>query len=106
MVELGVGFEHAVYRDNTKDKNEAVLIPRVFFEKSFFGQSKLSQDASFFLPAEDPGEYRMHSETALTNPLNERLSLKFSLINDYDSAAAEGVKEHDMRFISALKYAF
>ena len=106
MAELGAGFEHVVYRDDTKDKNEAVLIPRLFFEKAFFGKSKLSQDVSFFLLVKELREYRIHSETALVNPLNEYLSLKFNLINDYDTAVAGGVKEHDLRFISAVKYAF
>jgi putative salt-induced outer membrane protein YdiY len=104
--ELGMGYEHVVYRNDRKDKNETLLIPGIFLEKSLFCRSRVSQECSFFLPFDEFEEYRIYSESSLINPLNECLSLKFSLINEYDAAAAEGVKKHDLRFISVLKYDF
>ena len=106
MLECGIGFGHTNYRDNTKDKNEAVLIPRVFFEKKLFGESRLSEDISLYPSLESIGEYRLHSETSFINPINEKLSLKFSLIEDYNSDPAKDTKKNDLSIISSLIYSF
>ncbi|KPK97119.1 MAG: hypothetical protein AMJ95_10755 [Omnitrophica WOR_2 bacterium SM23_72] len=106
MAEVGVGLEHTRFRDNTKDSNEPILIPRAFFEKTLFGSSRISQDIVFYPSLKETGEYRMHSETALINPINEKLSLRLSFIDDYNSDAAGDTKKNDTRFISSLAYSF
>jgi len=106
MSELGLGLEHTSYRDNTKNDNEVVLIPRAFFEKKLFGESKISQDTTLYPSLEDTSEYRLHSETAFINPINGSLSVKFSLIDDYDSDPPTNTKKNDLRFISSLIYSF
>ena len=106
MLECGIGFGHTNYRDNTKSKNEAMLIPRAFFEKSLWGESKISEDITLYPSLEDFGEYRLHSETAFINPINDKLSLKFSLIEDYNSYPAQGTKKNDLSLISSLVYSF
>ncbi|MBU0503676.1 MAG: DUF481 domain-containing protein, partial [Candidatus Omnitrophica bacterium] len=63
ITEVGIGLEHANFKDDTKDSNEAVLIPRAFFEKKLFGKSRISQDIIFYPSLTESGEYRFYSET-------------------------------------------
>jgi len=107
MAELGVGWEHTEFRDsNTGQSNEAILVPRGFCEKKIFDNLKISEDITLYSSLEDTGEYRLHSETTLTNTINERLSFSFSFIDDYNSAPAEDTRKNDLRFISALTWSF
>lgn len=106
MVECGVGIEHIKFRDDTKDRNEAILIPRAFIQKNIFDNVLISQEFILYPSLKDTGEYRMHSESALINPINDKISLKFSLIDDYSSNPATGVKKNDWRLISSLVYSF
>lgn len=106
MAEFGVGFEHTKFRQEEPDQNETVLIPRAFLEKKVFSRSKITQDISVYPSLTESGEYRLHSETSLVNPLTDKLSLCFSFIDDYYSDPAEPAKKNDSRFISSLKYSF
>lgn len=106
MTEIAVGLEHTAFRDSTKDSDELVLIPRAFFEKELFGKSRVKQDLSLYPSLSDAGEYRLHSETIFINPINEKLSLQFSLIDDYNSNPVKDTKNNDTRFISSLVYSF
>ncbi len=104
--EVGLGLEHTEFRDNTKDSDEAVLIPRAFFEKKLFGDSMVSQDLTLYPYLGDVGELRLHSETKLTDPITDKLSLSLSLIDDYDTSPAEDTKKNDIKLISALTCSF
>lgn len=106
MVEVGVGLEHTTFRDDTTNTNEAILIPRAFLQKKLFANSIISQDVILYPSLENMGEYRFHSETSLVNPINDRLSLQFSLITDYDSTPPKDTEKIDTRLISSLTYAF
>jgi len=106
MTEVGIGLEHTNFRDDTKDSNEAVLIPRAFFEKGLFGKSRISQDIIFYPSLTESGEYRLHSETAFINPINEKFSLRFSFIDDYNLNPTKDTKKNDTRLISSLSYSF
>ena len=106
MFDVGIGLECTNYRDNTKRDREGVLIPRAFFEKKLVGESRISQDITFYPSLEDTGKMRVHSETALTSPLSEKLSLRFSFIDDYNSEPSGGIKKNDFKFISSLNFSF
>ena len=106
MAEIAIGLEHTDYRDETENSNEAILIPRAFFERGLFVNSKLTQDVTLYPSLMDVGEFRLHSETTFTNPITDKLSLNFSLINDYDSDPPDDTKSHDLRLISSLAYGF
>lgn len=106
MVEAGVGLEHTTFRDGIMNTNEAVLIPRAFFEKKLFVDSRISQDIILYPSLEEMREFRLHSETSLVNPISDKLSLQLSLITDYDSAPPKDTKKRDTRLISSLTYAF
>ena len=106
MAEIAIGLEHTDYRDEREFSNEAILIPRAFFERGLFVNSKLTQDVTLYPSLMDVGEFRLHSETTFTNPITDKLSLNFSLINDYDSDPPDDTKSHDLRLISSLAYNF
>ena len=106
MAEIAIGLEHTDYRDETEDNNEAILIPRAFLERRLFVNSKLTQDVTLYPSLMDVGEFRLHSETTFTNPITDKLSLNFSLINDYDSDPPDDTRSHDLRLISSLAYGF
>ncbi len=106
MVEGAVGFEHTDYRDQTPDRDEAVLIPRAFFDKEVFSKSRISQDITFYSFPDDISEYRLRSETIFKSPLKDNLSLRFSLIDEYNSDPPADVQKNDIRFISGLELSF
>lgn len=106
MVESGLGFEHTRFRDGTKDGNEPILIPRAFLQKRLFDHALISQEIILYPSLKNTGEYRLRSESALTNPINDKMSLKFSLIDDYNSTPASDIKKNDWRLISSLVYSF
>jgi putative salt-induced outer membrane protein YdiY len=104
--EAALGSEHTDYGDETGDSSEAVLIPGVFFEKKLFSNSRITQDLLFYSTLEDLSKYRLHSETAFTNSITRKVSLRLSLINDYNSAPPQDTEENDLYFLSSLTYSF
>lgn len=106
MNELGIGVTHTKYRDDTEDKTELVLIPRLYLEKRLFGKSRISEDLTVYPSLTNTGEYRLKSETVFTNPITDKLNFKVTWINEYNSDPGDDVKEHDMSVVSSLEYAF
>ena len=106
MVEAGAGYEHTSYRSNIKDKGGWVLAPRAFFEKELFSNTKISQNIFYYPAFEDFSDYRIHSETMLDIAMNHKLSLRISLIDDYNADPPADTKDNDLRVISSLAYSF
>lgn len=105
-VDVGIGLEHTDYRDVTGDTSELTLVPSAFLEKKIFGESKITENVTCYPSLEDSANYRLHSETSFVNPINDKLSLRLSFIEDYDSSPATGTKKNDIRFTSSLVYVF
>ena len=106
LAEAALGVEYTDYRDESESRAEMVLLPRGYLEKSIFVNSKLTQDVIVYPSLSDSGEYRLRSETTLTNPLNDKLAVNFSFVDEYNSDPPEDTKSNDMRFISSLSYSF
>jgi putative salt-induced outer membrane protein YdiY len=104
--EVALGLEHTDYRDETGDSEEAVLVPGLFFEKELFTNSKITQDLSFYSTLEDMGKYRLHSETVFTNSITKKVSLRLSLIDDYNSDPPQNTEKNDLYLLSSLTYSF
>ncbi|NQT95519.1 MAG: DUF481 domain-containing protein, partial [Candidatus Omnitrophica bacterium] len=98
--------DHTVYKIKIKDRDEWVLTPRLFLEKKLFNNSKITQNLYYYPTIEDYNDYRFRSDTSLDVALNKKLSLRLSLINDYNSAPPKDTKKNDLRLISALAYSF
>jgi len=106
LTEAGIGYEYTEYRDDTDSDGEVILIPRLFFEKTLFNNSRFSQDITMYPSLSEFGEYRVRSESSFINPINGHISLKLSLIDEYNSDPADDTKKNDLRFISSLMYSF
>jgi len=104
--ELGGGYSHTHFRDETPDRNEAVLIPRMFTQKKLIWGMLLSEDLTFYPSLSETGGYRCRSETVFSAPIRNGLAVKMSVIDDYNSKPAEGAKSNDIMLISALEYLF
>jgi len=106
MTEVGLGWERTSFRDATANRSEVVLVPRGFAEKTFRGETTLSQDVTVWPVMSDRGKYRLRAETVLTNPITAGLSLRVNFIDDYQSDPGSGTKKNDARILSSLVYAF
>lgn len=105
MAEVALGWERTDFGSG-KDNDEIISICRGYLQKKLFGESKISQDIFLYPSLSNLGDYRLHSETVLENPINDKLSLQLSLINDYNSTPPGNVKKNDIRLISSLVYLF
>ena len=105
LTELGAGIEHTRFRSTGDTKTEPVAIPRAFVERKV-GKFKFSEDLTSYFYLRDAGEYRLKSESIAEYPFSAKTSGRLSLIDEYSSDPAEGVKKNDMRLVSALVYSF
>jgi len=106
MAEVGAGATRTVFIDETESTTEMVLTPRIYAEKKLFGASKVTQELRLYPQLTDVGEYRLRSETVLSNPITERLSLEVSLIDEYNSLPGKDTKKNDVRLVTSLAYIF
>ncbi len=106
MTESALGYEITDYNNDTGDTEEPVLILRVFVEKTFSAGLKISNDTSVYPSLEEPGEYRVHSETAATEPLGNGVSIRLSYVVDHDSDPPEDLEETDTRLMASVVYSF
>lgn len=106
MTEAGIGFSSTKFRDQSKRRQEMVLIPRVFLEKTLFEKLKISEDLFLYPSLTERGEWRLTSETAFETPLTDALALRFSFKTLYNSRPGTGTKKRDTRLITSLVYTF
>ncbi|MFC1576836.1 YdiY family protein [Candidatus Omnitrophota bacterium] len=106
LAELAIGLEHTDFRDETEDSNEAIYIPRIYAEKKLFDAVSISESLTFYLPFAKVSNYRLRSKTSLNTSINEMLTFRIQLIDDYNSAPPDDTSKNDMRIISSLAYSF
>ena len=51
---------------------------------------------------DESDQYRFKSETKFTSPLSERISLRFSFIDEYNSDPAAGAKNNDTQTLLSI----
>ncbi|MFP4472948.1 MAG: YdiY family protein [Candidatus Omnitrophota bacterium] len=105
MTELAVAHEYTNYRTGASS-NEALLTPRVYYERLIMEKLRFSQDLIGYVPVDGYDQYRLRSETSLKHSLNDRLSCRLSFIDEYNADPAAGSKDNDYRLIYALEYSF
>ncbi|MBU2063171.1 MAG: DUF481 domain-containing protein [Candidatus Omnitrophica bacterium] len=106
MMELGFGAEHTDYTDSTKRKTDTIVLPRAFFQKKVFADSTFEQDVTLFFNLSEGDEYRLRSETRLNNPLSDKILLRLSFVDEFDSNPPQAAKKNDTRTILSLVYSF
>jgi putative salt-induced outer membrane protein YdiY len=105
LAELGMGWEHTNYREEKDSTNDIIWLPRAFFESELIKNIKLRGDL-YLYPTVNFDEYRLHAESALLMAINKIFSLKFALINDYNSDPPSDTEKHDVRLESSLVASF
>lgn len=106
MAEVGIGWERTVFRGTTARRREFVLASRLFFFKRLFGDVEVSQDVTVWPRLDDLAAYRLRSETQLMNPLGAGLSMRLSVIDEFQSEPAQEAGRNDLRILSSLVYSF
>ena len=100
LLEAGIGWEHTKYRHDAKNNDEAVLVPRLYFEKRFYGKVLISEDFYWYPALGAFGDYRFRSETAVTAEFNSMFAIRFSVIDDYNSQPKdEKTKKNDLQLV-------
>ena len=69
-------------------------------------QLKYTQVLTFFPSLSDGGEFRMYWESVFTTPISERLDLRLSIIDRYDSNPQPGVESNDLTIAISLAIKF
>ena len=105
MLEAGIGGEYTNFRDDTESEIQAVVVPRGYIEKKFKNM-RFSQELIAYPSFKDKLEYRLHSETAVTNPISDNVLLKISLIDDFNSKPQGDTEKNDYRLTSGLDVKF
>ena len=106
MVELAGGLERTDYRDGKDSSAKFVAVPRGYLKRLLIKDLWFEQDIVFYVVADDLSRYRLRSESSLIHMLTEQLSWKFSLIDEYNSDPAGGIRENDYRLIYTIDYSF
>ena len=106
LAEVGLGLEYTDYYGDKKNTSNLVAVPRLFYEQELFKRAKFTQDIYVYPALTDSGAYRVHSESAFTLSINDKLGLRLSLIDDYNSDPPEDTKKNDMALMSSLVYSF
>ena len=106
LAETGLGVTYTNFRDDMDAKTELVMIPLLFFKKKLIGNLTVSEAVIVYPSLTSVGDFRLHSETILENPITEWLAIRFSLIDDYNNNPGPNTKDNDIRAISSLVYKY
>lgn len=104
MTELGVGVTYTDDITGFSNQTELEMIPRLYFKKAIFENSALSENFSIYPSVTESGDYRFISETQFEHPLNRHLSLRLSLLNEYNSNPGPDTKSNDLRFTTSVAW--
>lgn len=103
-LELAGGFSQTNFRDSTANRFEGMLIPRFFFESRIYGRSRFIQDVNVYSSLADDGGYRVRSESTVEAPFLDRLKIRLSVIDDFNSNPSAGAEQNDIRILSSVAY--
>jgi len=102
--EAGAGILHEEFRTDTQD--EAILQFAVSFKWQITKQLLFTQIVTIWPSLSETGEFRLTSESNFTTPIGERLDLRFSIVDRYDSNPPAGVTENDLQVTLSLVIRF
>jgi putative salt-induced outer membrane protein YdiY len=105
-VDAGLGYRVTKHRiDITADDDVATAVGHTFLKKKIFDKAFFSEDLTVYPGLKSGSGLLVRSESALTNPLSDNLSLEFKFLVDYNSKPA-GLKKTDTQTIVGIKYKF
>lgn len=101
-----IGYQYTAYRDNTKNEGEWVWIPRFFMDTKFIANMRLTQEITLYPSLEDVETFRLRSETSLVQPINDKISWKLTLSEEYNSQPKGSAKKNDYSLTAGIDVAF
>ena len=108
--EVGAGATVEFYQsrpDTDDEKIEAVLRFHAELVTTVFDRSEFGQALTIYPSMTDLGAFKLISDTSLTTPLSERLDLRISIHDEYDSdPEVPGVKRNDLTLRATFIYRF
>ena len=106
MAEMGFGWEYTDYSSGKDSLSTATVIPHVYFEKTLWEKLKLSQDFIYYPSLSDFAVFRFRSETIASLKVFKNMSIKLSLIDEYNAAPPADAKKNDLQLVTAAVYTF
>ncbi len=104
MVEASLGWQITDYYESDDDDVLVCVVSGLIEHK--FRTGVVARQLLTIYPSLEEGEYRLRSESSLTLPMRENLSIRLSLLDEYSSDPGRGRKKSDVRFISSLEWSF
>lgn len=105
-MECAFGFEYTDYRQDPDINEKAIFIPRAYYEQKIFDRITVSENLFLYPTLEDIMDYRIVSESVVNCLFTEKISLRFSILDEYASKPPEATKKNDLIFLSSLVYSF
>jgi putative salt-induced outer membrane protein YdiY len=102
--ETAAGFAQTNFSDATANRFEALLIPRFLFESRIYGRSRFIQEVTAYVSLDASNGYRVRSESAVEAPFIDRLKVRLSVIDEFNSNPSAGAQNNDIRLISSVAY--
>jgi len=108
--EVGAGATAEWYdsrETGSEQKSEGILWLHGEWTTKVFDRSTFSQVLTVFPSVTDVGTFKLVSDTSLTTPLSQKLELRVSVHDEYDSdPEVSGVEKNDLTFRTTLVYRF
>ncbi|MDH3591416.1 MAG: DUF481 domain-containing protein [Planctomycetota bacterium] len=92
--EVGAGVLYEEFR--ATDDTEAILHLGVNWTWQLTKELLYTQIITFYPSLSNGGEFRMYWESVFSTPIGDRLDLRLSIIDKYDSDAPAGIKDNDI----------
>lgn len=92
--EAGAGVLHEEFR--TGPETEAIAQFGLLFKWQITKMLLFTQLLTIYPSLSEGGEFRLVSESVFTTPVGEKMDLRFSIIDRYDSMPPTGVKSNDL----------
>ncbi len=105
-LECALGYEYTRYREAQDSSRYTVVTPRLVWQKQIMAPFRVEEDLTVYLVTDDVEQYRARSEAALIHQVNQQISWRLSLVNEYNAAVSAEAKKHDYRLLYSLDYQF
>ncbi len=92
--EIGAGILHEEFR--ATDDTEGILQLGVNWVWKITEQLTYTQIITIYPSLSNGGEFRLYWESVFSTPISERLDMRLSIIDKYDSDAPVGVDDNDL----------
>jgi putative salt-induced outer membrane protein YdiY len=104
--DAGLGYRITKHRTSDTVDDDPTALLHTFMKKSVFEKAFLSEDLTAYPGLSSDAGVLVHSETAFTNPLNDKFDLQLKYVVDHNTEPGVGKKKTDTQFIAGLNYKF